>query len=157
MIILTSNIGSDELAHACSQTEVTPDTETMNRLLRAPLREVFPAALLGRLAVIPYVPLSDAMLIRIIDLRLAKIQQRLLDRHAITAEFAPAVAQQIMQRCTEGESGGRMVDAVLSQTLLPQISCQLLSEAAATTPRRLRVDYQQAAFRLEFSVEAEHE
>lgn len=157
VIILTSNIGSDELAHACTQAEVQPDTETLNNLLRAPLREVFPAALLGRLAVIPYVPLSDAMLIRIIDLRLAKIQQRLLERHAITAEFTPAVAQQIMQRCTEGESGGRMVDAVLSQTLLPQISCQLLSEAPATTPRALQVDYHQAAFQLRFSTENYHE
>lgn len=156
VIILTSNIGSDEMARACSGAGVPPDTEALNALLRAPLREVFPAALLGRLAVIPYVPLSDEMLIRIIDLRLAKIQQRLLDRHTITAAFTPAVAQQIMQRCTEGESGGRMVDAVLSQTLLPQISCQLLSETPASAPRQLRVDYQLGAFQLAFA-ETDHE
>ncbi|ALV92325.1 type VI secretion system ATPase TssH [Pantoea vagans] len=157
VIILTSNIGSDELAQACSGPAPHPDSAVLNTLLRAPLREVFPAALLGRLAVVPYLPLSDEMLIRIIDLRLAKIQQRLRDRHEITAAFSPSVAQQIMQRCTEGESGGRMVDAVLSQTLLPQISCHLLSEVPTTIPRHLNIDYQDAAFQLTFSAETAHE
>ncbi|WP_343552772.1 type VI secretion system ATPase TssH [Pantoea sp.] len=158
VIILTSNIGSDEIAQVCGTAADRPDHQALSALLRQPLREVFPAALLGRLAVIPYVSLSDAMLIRIIDLRLDKIRQRLLERHAIHAEFAPAVAEQIMRRCTEGESGGRMVDAVLSQTLLPQLSCQLLSETLHDAPRQLRVDYQQS-FQLHFSplVEATHE
>ena len=151
VIILTSNTGSELIERASPQAS----EEALTALLRQPLREVFPAALLGRLMVIPYLPLNDEMLLSIINLRLEKIKQRLLDNHQIDAEFSPEVARQVMCRCTESESGGRMVDAILTQTLLPQISQLLLSEPQEKPARRhLQVTYTDHAFQYNFSAES---
>jgi type VI secretion system protein VasG len=99
----------------------------MAKALRPSLLKVFPAALLGRLVVIPYYPLSDAMLKSVIRLQLSRVQQRLHERRDISLLYDDAVVGLIASRCTELESGGRMVDAILTQTLLPEISRELLN------------------------------
>ncbi|WP_333609888.1 type VI secretion system ATPase TssH [Pantoea piersonii] len=154
VIILTSNIGSELIEGLCADESLLPEPEALTAMLRPPLRQAFPAALLGRLTVIPYYPLSDAMLMSIVGMRLEQIRQRLLTHHRIQAEFAPEVAQQIASRCQETESGGRMVDAILTQTLLPQISERLLT---ATLEKQqwsaLRVSYAHPQFSYHFSEE----
>lgn len=155
VIILTSNIGSELIEGLCADETLLPEPEALTTLLRQPLRQVFPAALLGRLTVIPYFPLNDAMLLDIIGLRLAQIGQRLLAHHRIDARFDPEVARQIASRCQETESGGRMVDAILTQTLLPQISEQLLNGALEKREwKQLYVSYQHPQFSCCFSEEA---
>jgi type VI secretion system protein VasG len=91
------------------------------------LLKVFPAALLGRLVVIPYYPLSDQMLRSIIRLQLGRIQKRIGESQQIAFSYDDTVVDLIASRCTELESGGRMVDAILTQTLLPEISRELLT------------------------------
>ncbi len=98
--------------------------------MRQPLLSVFPAALLGRLLVVPYYPLTDATLGNIVRLQLGRIQRRLAENHDIVCTFDDAVIEQIVSRCSEVESGGRMVDAILTNTLLPQISHTLLTGSA---------------------------
>lgn len=130
IIILTSNVGTDLIAGLCSDPELLPEPEALSGALRQPLLSVFPAALLGRLLVVPYYPLTDATLGNIVRLQLGRIQRRLAENHDIVCTFDDAVIEQIVSRCTEVESGGRMVDAILTNTLLPQISHTLLTGSA---------------------------
>ncbi|ALM85923.1 type VI secretion system ATPase TssH [Bordetella sp. N] len=131
VIILTSNVGTEHIAHFCRDPDNVPDPQELGTALRAPLLEVFPPALLGRLVVVPYYPLSDTMLGRIVDLQLARIADRLRAHHDITLQIAPAATALIVARCTEVESGGRMVDAILTNTVLPRISQELLAASVA--------------------------
>ncbi|WP_241609139.1 type VI secretion system ATPase TssH [Rosenbergiella australiborealis] len=127
LIILTSNIGSEVISTLCRDPQQLPDMHTLAAALRTPLLHVFPAALLGRLMTVPYYPLNDQMLGKIVQLQLSRIQRRLFDNYQIVSEIDDDVISDIIQRCTEIESGGRMVDAILTNTLLPKISQQLLT------------------------------
>ncbi|MGE9551075.1 type VI secretion system ATPase TssH [Erwinia amylovora] len=151
LIILTSNVGTQLISAMCADPELMPEPEALAGALRAPLLEVFPPALLGRLLVVPYYPLSDDMLASIVRLQLKRIQVRLEQNHGIVSEVDDTVITQIVQRCTEVESGGRMVDAILTNTLLPQMSQMLLTASARDEQyRRLRVTLQQGEFQCQF-------
>jgi type VI secretion system protein VasG len=125
IILLTSNVGSDLIMKMASQGQ-KPDPAQIAEALRGPLLEVFPAALLGRVVVIPYYPLSDEMLGNIVRLQLDRVKKRVTERYQIPFSYDDAVVHLISSRCTELESGGRMIDAVLTNTLLPQLSRELL-------------------------------
>ena len=129
VIILTSNVGTDRIMDVCKDPELMPDAEGLTAVLRDPLLQVFPAALLGRLAVVPYFPLSDDMLAMIVELQLKRIEKRLAEHHKIDFAVAPEAVQLIVDRCTEVESGGRMVDAILNSSVLPKVSSRLLQAA----------------------------
>lgn len=152
IIILTSNVGSEYISNLCADPELLPAPETLRDGLRQPLLQVFPPALLGRLLVVPYYPLSDSMLAQIVRLQLTRIQRRLADNHGIACEVDDSVIAQIVQRCTDVESGGRMVDAILTNTLLPQMS-QILLDASARDERyrQLRITFEQGEFQCEFA------
>jgi type VI secretion system protein VasG len=128
IILLTTNVGSDLIMNMCKDPEMMPSPDGVAKALRQPLLKVFPAALLGRLVVIPYYPLSDQMLRSIIRLQLSRIQKRVSENQEIAFNYDDAVVELIASRCTELESGGRMVDAILTQTLLPEISRELLTK-----------------------------
>jgi type VI secretion system protein VasG len=125
VILLTSNVGSDIILQHCSQP-TRPSPDKIRDAIRPELLNVFPAALLGRIVVIPYYPLSDEMLGSIIELQLGRIKGRVLERYGVPFEYDASVIQLITNRCTEVESGGRMIDAVLTNTLLPEVSRELL-------------------------------
>jgi type VI secretion system protein VasG len=127
LILLTSNVGSDLIAKMCSDPELMPDPDGMAKALREPLLKVFPAALLGRLVVIPYFPLSATMLDRIIRLQLGRISKRVAGTHRVPFTFTDDVVKLIAQRCTEVESGGRMIDAILTGSVLPAVSREILT------------------------------
>jgi type VI secretion system protein VasG len=104
-----------------------PDPEGMSKALREPLLKVFPPALLGRLVTIPYYPLSDKMLGEIVKLQLNRIKKRVEARYKIPFEYDENVVKLVVSRCTESESGGRMIDAILTNTMLPDISREFLN------------------------------
>ena len=126
LILLTSNVGSELIMNMCKDPELLPDPEGVAKALREPLLKVFPAALLGRLVTIPYYPLSDAMLGLIIRLQLARIEKRIREHHRVPFRYGDDVVKLIASRCTELESGGRMVDTILTNTVLPKISNEFL-------------------------------
>ena len=126
LIILTSNVGTDLIMSMCRDPELIPEPEDIAKALRAPLIKVFPPALLGRLIVIPYYPLSDTMIARIIRLQLGRIAARIGEHHGVPFTYDEAVVDLIGSRCTEPESGGRMIDAILTNTMLPAISAAFL-------------------------------
>jgi len=152
LIILTSNVGTQLIGAMCADPELVPEPDALAAALRGPLLEVFPPALLGRLLVVPYYPLSDEMLASIVRLQLNRIQRRLEQNHGIVSEVDDSVIACIVQRCTEVESGGRMVDAILTNTLLPQMS-QLLLDAQRREQQyqRLRVTLHDGEFQCQFA------
>jgi type VI secretion system protein VasG len=99
----------------------------MAKALREPLLKVFPPALLGRLVTIPYYPLSDEMLGKIVKLQLNRIKKRVEARYKIPFEYSEDVVRLVVSRCTESESGGRMIDAILTNTMLPDVSREFLT------------------------------
>jgi type VI secretion system protein VasG len=136
IILLTSNVGSDLITRLCMEAEEQPVPEDDATALRPSLLKVFPAALLGRLTVVPYYPLDDGILKSIIQLQLSRIEKRLLQTHGTEFTYTKGVIELISARCTELESGGRMIDAILTQTLLPDISREFLNRLIGGTPVR---------------------
>ncbi|MCG7986372.1 MAG: type VI secretion system ATPase TssH [Candidatus Thiodiazotropha weberae] len=128
LILLTSNTGTEMIDNLCKDPELMPEPGAIATALRDPLQKVFPAALLGRLVVIPYYPLSDEVLAKVVRLQLGRIESRILENHGIPLEIDDEVISLIISRCTEVESGARMVDAILTNTMLPEISRHILVE-----------------------------
>ncbi len=131
IILLTSNVGTDLIMNMCKDPELMPDPDGIAKALRDPLLKKFPAALLGRLVVIPYYPLSEAMLGNIVRLQLGRIAKRVNEHHRIPFTYEDDAVKLIVSRCTEVESGGRMIDAILTNTVLPAISREFLSRTMA--------------------------
>lgn len=134
LILLTSNVGSELIMNFAKDPELMPGPEDITKALREPQLKIFPAALLGRIVSIPYYPLSDEVLHLIIVLQLKRIVKRMAENHDLPLTYTDAVLELIAARCTELESGGRMIDAILTNTVLPQISRELLTRMADGTP-----------------------
>jgi type VI secretion system protein VasG len=151
LILLTSNAGSDLVMNMCKDPDLLPDPEGMAKALRQPLLKVFPPALLGRLIVIPYYPLGPAVIESIIRLQLGRIQKRIEETRKIPVSYDEAVVALIASRCTEVESGGRMIDAILTNTLLPAISHEFLVRMMSARPvTRLHIGAADGEFRYQF-------
>ncbi|MBC2741656.1 MAG: type VI secretion system ATPase TssH [Desulfosarcina sp.] len=127
IILLTSNVGTDLIINMCKDPELMPDPAGIGKALREPLLKAFPAAFLGRLVVVPFYPLGDEVLRKIVRLQLGRIEKRIQENHRIPFTYDDDVVELVNSRCTEVESGARMVDAILSHTLLPEISSEILS------------------------------
>lgn len=152
LIILTSNAGTDLIASLCKDPELMPDPEGMAKAIREPLLKVFPPALLGRLVAIPYYPLSNDMLGQIVRLQLNRIKKRIEERYRIPFEYDDSVVELVVSRCTEGESGGRMIDAILTNSMLPEISRTFLNRMIDGQPiDRARIGVGNHEFRYEIA------
>ncbi|UZE23721.1 type VI secretion system ATPase TssH [Pseudomonas sp. B21-056] len=127
LILLTTNAGTELIAEVCKNPQDVPEPEEIAKALRQPLLEIFPPALLGRLVTIPYYPLSDVMLKAITRLQLNRIKKRVENTHKVAFDYDDAVIDLIVSRCTETESGGRMIDTILTNSLLPDMSREFLT------------------------------
>jgi type VI secretion system protein VasG len=127
LILLTTNAGTDMIMNLCKDPELMPEPDDIAKALREPLLKIFPPALLGRVVVIPYYPLSDEMIGAITRLQLGRIKKRVMESHKVPFTYDDDVVKLIASRCTELESGGRMIDAILTNTLLPSISAEFLN------------------------------
>ncbi len=127
LILLTTNVGTELITSLSEDEETKPDPESLAQQLRPDLLKVFPPALLGRLIVLPYYPLSPDMLKGIVKLQLNRIVKRVAENHDITFKYDDTVVDLIVSRCNEVASGGRMIDAILTNTMLPELSIELLN------------------------------
>ncbi|WP_298174901.1 type VI secretion system ATPase TssH [Novosphingobium sp.] len=127
LILLTSNVGTDLITTMSEDEEMKPEPEALATALRPELLKVFPPALLGRLIVLPYYPLSPAMLQGIVRIQLNRIVKRIADSHGIVFNYSQEVVDLIVSRCNEVASGGRLIDAILTNTMLPDLSIELLN------------------------------
>jgi type VI secretion system protein VasG len=132
IIILTSNVASSTLMQACLNLPVAelPKPEELEEKIRPQLMKVFKPAFLGRMKVIPYYPIADEVLVRIIRLKLDKIARRIAANHKADFTYDEALVEAVLARCTEVDSGARTVDNILNGTLLPEIAESVLARMA---------------------------
>ncbi|MBK1718443.1 type VI secretion system ATPase TssH [Thiocystis violacea] len=151
LILLTTNAGTELITRLCADPDLMPDPEGIAKALREPLLKVFPPALLGRLVTIPYYPLNDEMIGAIARLQLGRIARRVRENHKVPFTYDDAVIKLIASRCTELESGGRMIDAILTNTVLPRISEELLTRMMEGKPiARVEIGVEAGEFRYGF-------
>ena len=134
LILLTSNVGSELIMNMCKDPDLMPEPDGIAKALREPQLQVFPAALLGRIVTIPYYPLSDDMIKSITRLQLDRIKHRVESGQGIDFIYDDSVVDLVVSRCTELESGGRMIDSILTNTLLPEISNKFLTHMLEGQP-----------------------
>jgi type VI secretion system protein VasG len=127
LIILTSNVGTDEIMRMAGDEGSRPDSEELAVALRPALLKVFPPALIGRLVTIPYYPLSGEMLGGIVRLQLGRIGKRLRDNHNAAFIYDDAVVEHIVAQCNDPDSGGRMIDNIITNSMLPALSRSILN------------------------------
>jgi len=132
LIILTSNIGSAQVMQAClnKATRELPGADALAEALRPVLMKSFKPAFLGRLKVVPYYPIGDQILAKIIELKLRRIRERVAANHKAAFEWNGALVEAVLQRCTEVDSGARNVDHILGGTLLPEVAGSVLARIA---------------------------
>jgi type VI secretion system protein VasG len=131
LIILTTNVGTDLIMGLSRDPKYRDDPEELALKLRPELLNVFPAALLGRIVTIPYFPLSNSMLDGIVRLQLGRIDQRIRDNHGASFFYDDAVVSHIVSKCNDPDSGGRMIDNIITNTLLPALSREFLRKSLA--------------------------
>ena len=130
IIILTTNAAQDVIVNLCKDPELMPEPDALEKALRGPLVKVFPDALLNRLVVVPFYPITKEVLHRIIRLQLSRVEKRVRENHKVPFTFEESVPELIGQRCTELERGARMVDALITNTILPEIGREVLARLA---------------------------
>jgi type VI secretion system protein VasG len=140
LILLTSNTAQDVIVNLCKDPELMPEPAAIESALRQPLMTVFPDALLNRLVVVPYVPISAATLHRIIELNLSRVTKRIQENHGIPLTYDKKVLALIARRCGELERGARIVEGLITQEILPEIAREILSRISAGTPlKRIQI------------------
>ncbi|SCK08520.1 type VI secretion system ATPase TssH [Vogesella sp. LIG4] len=140
IILLTSNAGTELVMRACEHGVTVegetrdPDAEDLVEVLRPTLQQVFKPAFLGRLSIVPYFPINDDVLHAIVQQKLERIRQRIASNHGAQVEFPDELAAAMAARCLDVDSGARNADAILTRTLLAQISSDLLARMASGKP-----------------------
>jgi type VI secretion system protein VasG len=131
VILMTTNAGTDLIKSLCSDPDTTPDPNGLVESLFPELLKTFKPAFLGRLTTIPYYPLSDDVLRKIVVLKLAKIKKRVGEHYRADFSWSPELIDAIADRCTEVDTGARNIDYILTRTLLPEMSAEFLARMAA--------------------------
>jgi len=130
VILLTSNVGTDDIMRQCLGADTLPEPESITESLRDQLNAVFKPAFLGRLNIVPYFPVQNEILNSIVELKLDRIKQRFETNHRANLEYDPAIIDAIAARCTDSDSGARNVDSIISGSLMPTIATQALNRMA---------------------------
>jgi type VI secretion system protein VasG len=140
IILLTTNAGTDTIMKFTADPETAPSHDVLAKSLKPELDKTFKPAFLGRMVVIPYYPVRDENLKKIVRLKLGKIERRLRETQRVSLVYDDELVNAVTARCTEVESGARNVDNILTNTMLPEVS-RLLLEAIAggTRPGAVRV------------------
>ncbi|MGD9589185.1 MAG: type VI secretion system ATPase TssH [Pyrinomonadaceae bacterium] len=131
IILLTSNVGTDTIMKLCADPETRPEPQGIVEAVKPELNKAFKPALLGRMVTVPFYPISDEILRLIIKLQLGKIKQRIADNHGALFTYDDAVIETVAKRCTDVDSGARNVYNILTGTLLPEMSGEVLSRMAS--------------------------
>ncbi|BDC51588.1 ClpV1 family T6SS ATPase [Bryobacterales bacterium F-183] len=131
IILLTSNAATDTLMKLVADPETMPSPEGIVKAMKPELDKVFKPAFLGRMVIIPYYPVRDENLKKIIRLKINKIKKRIALNHKINLTYTEALVDEVAKRCTEVESGARNVDNILTNTMLPDMSRKILESMAS--------------------------
>jgi type VI secretion system protein VasG len=131
IILLTSNVGTDTIMKLCADPDTKPEPDGLVEAVKPELHKAFKPALLGRMVTVPYYPISDDILRLIIKLQLGKIKDRIFDNHGAQFSYDDSVIDTVAKRCTDVDSGARNVYNILTGSLLPEMSGEVLSRMAS--------------------------
>ena len=131
LIILTSNLGTDLIMNLCADEETMPDPAGLGEMVKPELLKHFKPAFLGRMKIVPYFPITDENMKLIVRLKLNRIVKRMKENRQVDFIYEDAVVDAIAGRCTDVDSGARNADNIMTNTLLPEMSRELLSRQAA--------------------------
>jgi type VI secretion system protein VasG len=130
LILMTTNAGTDVIKGLCSDPDTIPEPEDFTKAIFPELLKTFKPAFMGRLTLIPYYPLVESVLRTIVNLKLRKIGKRLKENYSAVFEYSDAVVEMIGERCKEVDTGARNIDNILTKSLLPNLSTEILSRLA---------------------------
>ncbi len=130
VLIMTSNAGTDLIDKLFADPETAPDAAGLAEALRPELMKYFKPAFLGRVTIVPYFPLSEDVIKQIVKLQLNKITRRVREAYKADFTYAPELVETIAARCKESSSGARNVENILSRSLLPELSAEVLASLA---------------------------
>jgi type VI secretion system protein VasG len=134
LIILTTNAATDVITKLCADPDTRPSPDGLAESIRPELLKVFKPAFLGRVTIVPFYPLDDATIRRIVKLQLERVVKRVRENYKATVELAPELVETIAARCREVETGARNVEQIISRSLLPELSTRFLGRMADAQP-----------------------
>lgn len=134
VILMTSNAGTDVIKSLCSDPDTTPEPDAFMEAIFPELLKTFKPAFLGRLTLIPYYPLAEQVIRKIIGLKLGKIGKRLSDNYNAKFSYSDDLVQLVADRCKEVDTGARNIDHILTRSLLPDLSSKMLGRLAEGKP-----------------------
>jgi len=130
LIILTSNLGTDMIMNLCADEETMPDPAGLGDMVKPELLKHFKPAFLGRMKIVPYFPITDENMKLIIRLKLDRVVKRMRENREVELTYDDAVVDAIASRCTDVDSGARNADHIMTNTLMPEMSRELLGRQA---------------------------
>lgn len=142
-ILLTSNVGSSAIMQACLNhpPENWPSAKELIEQLKPSLYQQFKPAFLGRMQIVPYFPLHDDLLLKIIEHKLGKIIQRIQTQYQTEVTYSDDLLELILSRCTEVDSGARNVDHILNASVLPALATQILMALSEEkVPEKIQIE-----------------
>ncbi len=134
VIIMTSNAGYELIDKLHADPETAPEPGDLAEALMPELMKYFKAAFLGRVTLVPYLPLSDSVLRQIIELQMGRVRQRVREAYRAEFDYDAGLIETIAARCTETSSGARNIEKILSRTLLPELSAEILGRLGEGQP-----------------------
>lgn len=137
LILLTSNTGSDLIAQLCDDKDLMPSDEVLRDSLSVELRKVFPAAFLGRLTIVPYMPLHESILMSIAAMQLDQVVERVKEQHGAVLSYSKQVMQHMVDMCGKHETGARRIGQFIEQNILVQLAQAWLDSMQNETPYKL--------------------
>ncbi len=151
LILLTSNVGTEVIMEMAENGQTEATTEELSAALKPYQLDVFPPALLGRIVSIPYYPLGAAALADITRLKLRSVAKRLRSSHKAEMVYGDDVLDHITAQCADPDSGGRMIDNIITNSILPEMSRKVLEKMVAGEEfKRVTVTFRDGAFGYEF-------
>ncbi len=126
VILLTTNVGTDEMMSLCADPELMPEPDQVAQAMHEAMLKVFPPALLGRLVVIPYYPLSQEVMNKILGLKLKKVARRLMNGYGTELVWGEELCKFVMMQAKRADAGARIIDNIITNNILPRLSAIML-------------------------------
>jgi type VI secretion system protein VasG len=134
VILMTSNAGTDLITKLCADADTRPDPAAFAEAIYPELLKTFKPAFLGRVTIVPYYPLADDVMRKIIELQLGRVARRVRENYKASFSYSPELVASIAQRCREVSTGARNVDHILTRSLLPELSAEFLARMGSGQP-----------------------
>ncbi|QVN23412.1 type VI secretion system ATPase TssH [Burkholderia pyrrocinia] len=153
-LLLTSNVGSELIAQLCDDPALAPEPAVLRDALLPELRKVFPAAFVGRLAIVPYLPLGPDILRSLVGMQFERVRERMREQHGIALHYEDAVVSHVIERCPVAETGARLLIAFIEQHVLPVLSrlwLAALADKKKLDSIRLELENGEIAYRAHYA------